>query len=82
MQVALGTREEVRQTIVPSLLFVGKQHGRAEEAMHLYTSVFDSSVTGILRYGAGENEPEGTVKHAQFSLERRHPCLPVLYLPT
>lgn len=75
-QVALGTREEVGQAkvpgvagIVPSLLFVGEQHGRAEEALRFYTSVFDSSVTGILHYGPGESEPEGTVKHAQFTLD-------------
>jgi len=67
-QIALGKREEVGQAIVPSLLFVGKQHGRAEEALRFYTSVFDSSVSGILHYGPGEGEPEGTVKHAQFSL--------------
>ncbi|MDQ3461084.1 MAG: VOC family protein [Deinococcota bacterium] len=76
-QIALGKRDDVRQTnvpgvagITPSLLFVGKQHGRAEEALRFYTSVFgDSSVTGIFHYSADESEPAGTVKHAQFSLE-------------
>ncbi|MFN2457135.1 MAG: VOC family protein, partial [Chitinophagaceae bacterium] len=35
----------------------------------LYASLFDnSSIAGILKYTAGENEPEGTVKHAQFTL--------------
>src|SRR5690606_11107281 len=69
-QVMLGEREDVGQAISPSLLFVGSQHGRAEEAVHFYTSVFEgsSSVTGVLRYGPGEGEPEGTVKHAQFRL--------------
>jgi predicted 3-demethylubiquinone-9 3-methyltransferase (glyoxalase superfamily) len=68
-QVSLGKKEDVGQIITPSLLFVGKQHGRAEEALRFYTSVFESSdIVGILRYGAGETEPEGTVKHAQFRL--------------
>lgn len=68
-QIALGKIEDVGQKITPSLLFVGKQHGKAEEAINLYTSIFkDSMVDGILRYEAGEGEPEGTVKHAQFSL--------------
>jgi predicted 3-demethylubiquinone-9 3-methyltransferase (glyoxalase superfamily) len=59
----------VGQFITPSLLFVGKQHGRAEEALRLYTSIFkNSDVVGILRYGAGETDPEGTVKHTQFRL--------------
>ena len=76
-QVSLGRKEDVGQTITPLLMFVGKQHGRAEEALRFYTSVFkNSDVTGILRHGAGETDPEGTarreladtVKHAQFRL--------------
>lgn len=69
-QISLGRLSDVGQTITPSLLFVGKQHGRAEEAVRLYSSIFKSSnITGILRYSAEESpEKEGTVKHAQFSL--------------
>ncbi len=68
-QVNLGEQEEVGQTIVPSLLFVGEQHGKAEEAISFYTSLFGgSSITSILHYDAGEHESEGTVKHAQFTL--------------
>jgi predicted 3-demethylubiquinone-9 3-methyltransferase (glyoxalase superfamily) len=68
-QVSLG---EAEQAIIPSLLFVGEQHGRAEEALRFYTSVFgevlgDSSVTGVLHDGPGEDKPR-TVKHAQFKL--------------
>lgn len=45
------------------------EHGSAEEAMNLYTSLFDDAdVTGVLRYGADDDQPEGAVKHAQFSL--------------
>jgi predicted 3-demethylubiquinone-9 3-methyltransferase (glyoxalase superfamily) len=57
------------QKITPSFLFVGEQHGKAEEAIHFYTSLFkNSSVIRIERYGAGEEAPEGTVKYAMFSL--------------
>ncbi len=58
------------QKIVPSLLYVGEQSGKAEEAMQLYTTVFkDSSIEGILRYGTDEApDVEGTVKHASFWL--------------
>jgi len=57
------------QKITPFFLFVGEQHGKAEEAIHFYVSLFQNSgVTRIERYGAGEEEPEGTVKHATFSL--------------
>jgi predicted 3-demethylubiquinone-9 3-methyltransferase (glyoxalase superfamily) len=68
-QVSLGRKEDVGQTITPSLLFVGKQHGKAEEAVSFYTSLFkDSAIAGVLRYGKGEGEQEGSVKHAQFTL--------------
>jgi predicted 3-demethylubiquinone-9 3-methyltransferase (glyoxalase superfamily) len=57
------------QSTTPFLMFVGKQHGKAEEAMNFYVSLFkDSKVIGIERYGAGEEKSEGTVKHATFSL--------------
>lgn len=69
-QLSLGKIADVGQKFTPSLLFAGEQHGRAEEALNLYTSLFrNSGVDGILKYGAGEHEKEGTVKHAQFSLD-------------
>jgi predicted 3-demethylubiquinone-9 3-methyltransferase (glyoxalase superfamily) len=68
-QVAQGKLEDVGQYVTPCLLFVGEQHGKAEEAVHFYTSLFDnSSISGVLRYKAGEADPEGTVKHAQFKI--------------
>jgi predicted 3-demethylubiquinone-9 3-methyltransferase (glyoxalase superfamily) len=70
-QIALGKKRDVNgQSIIPSLLFVNEQHGKAEEAIHFYTSIFENStIMGIVRYGAGElPEKEGTVKHAQFTL--------------
>lgn len=58
------------QKIDPCLLFVGEQHGKAEEAMNFYIPLFEnSSIERIDRYGAGEGEPEGTVKRAIFSLD-------------
>lgn len=69
-QLSLGELSEVGQKITPSLLFVGDRFGRAEEALELYTSVFENSeVAGILRYEAGEVGREGAVKHAQFTLD-------------
>lgn len=60
------------QKISTFLMFVGDQHGRAEEAMTFYTSVLeDARVLGIERWGPGEDEPEGTVKQARFSLAGR-----------
>lgn len=57
------------QKLTTFLMFVGPQHGKAEEAMSFYVSLFKNSrIMNIERYAAGEEEPEGTVKHATFSL--------------
>lgn len=68
-QISLGKLEDVHgQKITPSLMYVD-ENGQAEEAVNLYTSLFDdSSITGLLRYGPDEDQPEGSVMHAQFRL--------------
>jgi predicted 3-demethylubiquinone-9 3-methyltransferase (glyoxalase superfamily) len=55
--------------ITPFLMFVGKQHGKTEEAITYYVSLLGSSrIEQVERYGPGQGEPEGTVMHARFSL--------------
>jgi len=68
--MAMGDRP-IRQKVVPTLMFVGPQAGRAEEAMRLYASIFkNAKVEDIMRYGHDEEpDREGTVKHAGFRLE-------------
>lgn len=68
--IYMGDRK-IKQRIIPTLLFVGKQYGKAEEAMNFYASVFeDARVGDILHYSKGEEpDKEGTVKHASFILE-------------
>jgi len=57
--------EAAMQQITTFLMFEGK----AEEAMNFYTSLFpNSKVLAISRFGASEEGPEGTVRHATFSL--------------
>jgi predicted 3-demethylubiquinone-9 3-methyltransferase (glyoxalase superfamily) len=68
-QLTFGKFQDVGQKFTPTLMFTNKQAGRAEEAIRFYTSVFDnSSIGGILKYTAGENDVLGYVKHAQFKL--------------
>lgn len=70
-QVMFFGEREIRQSITPTLMFVGAQCGRAEEAIALYTSVFHGSGMGeVMRYGEGDApDREGTIKHAGFTLE-------------
>jgi predicted 3-demethylubiquinone-9 3-methyltransferase (glyoxalase superfamily) len=55
------------EKVTPFLMF---QDGNAEEAMNFYTSIIeDSQITNIVRYGANEAGPEGTVMQATFTLK-------------
>ncbi|MBI5070384.1 MAG: VOC family protein [Deltaproteobacteria bacterium] len=67
-QVMAGRRPAGGSAIAPCLMFSGRQHGRAEEAMRHYAGIFpDGRVLDLARYAAGEG-PEGTVKHGRFLL--------------
>ncbi|HWS20117.1 MAG TPA: VOC family protein [Nitrososphaera sp.] len=70
-QVIYMGERKTKHRIIPTLMFVGKQYGKAEEAINFYASVFeDARVGDILRYSKGEEpDKEGTVKHASFMLE-------------
>ena len=59
------------QKIIPSMMFVGKVAGKAEDAINFYTSIFKNAKVGsIFRYGAGQlPDKEGTVMFADFALE-------------
>lgn len=69
-QVMFMGGREIKQRITPTLMFVGKQCGRAEEAIHFYASVFPNSRVGhILRYEKDQQpNTEGNIKHAGFTL--------------
>ena len=57
--------------ICPLIFFTGASHGKAEEAVKYYTSIFeDSKVEGIQKYEEADNNEYalGGVKHAQFQL--------------
>ena len=73
-QVMFMGDREIKQNIIPTLMFVGKQCGKAEEAINFYASVFKRATVGdILRYGKGEEpDKEETVKYAAFTLQGQH----------
>ena len=62
---------EPRPAIIPSLMFVGDNAGRAEEAINFYLSVFRDSKKGEThRYGPDQSpEKEGTIMFSDFMLE-------------
>lgn len=70
-QVMFMGGREVKQRITPTLMFVGNQAGRAEEAINFYASVFhNTKVDHIMRREKNEGpDKEGTIKHAGFTLE-------------
>jgi predicted 3-demethylubiquinone-9 3-methyltransferase (glyoxalase superfamily) len=71
-QIIKGKYSDVNQKITPTLLFVGNSFGKAEQAVQFYTQVFpQSAVEGILLYTSGEGPAAGTVKHAQFLLDKK-----------
>jgi predicted 3-demethylubiquinone-9 3-methyltransferase (glyoxalase superfamily) len=68
-QLILPTTITGNQKIMPNLLFVGEQFGKAEEAMKFYTSIFpSSSIEHIKLYKAGKALAEGSVEFTQFKL--------------
>ena len=62
---------EPRPAIIPSMLFVGKKEGKAEEAINFYLSVFkNSKMGGLFRYGKDQApDKEDSVMYADFMLE-------------
>ncbi|MFB5198198.1 VOC family protein [Neobacillus sp. KR4-4] len=73
-QLILSNPEgEERPPLVPSLLFVGDNCGKAEEAINFYLSVFKNAKQGLIaRYPKGmEPDKEGTIMFADFSLENQ-----------
>lgn len=63
------------QKIVPTLMFIHENNGKAKEAMELYTRTFpDSHIGNILKYGEGSEghpipEPAENVQHANFVID-------------
>jgi len=66
-QLNLAKREP---KICPYLMFVGEQHGKAEEAIEYYISLFENSkIESMYKHGEESGETVGTVAHAIFALD-------------
>jgi predicted 3-demethylubiquinone-9 3-methyltransferase (glyoxalase superfamily) len=72
-QVMYTSHHKMTQKITPTLMFVGPQYGKAEAAIHFFTSVFHYAGIGeIMRYTRGmEPDREGTIQHVSFTLEKQ-----------
>lgn len=72
-QVYLGEKQG-EQKIIPTLMFIHKNNGKAMEAMELYNEVFPNSKIGnVLKYGDGvgneSHEIPENVQHAHFEID-------------
>ncbi|WP_370897849.1 VOC family protein [Chryseobacterium gossypii] len=73
-QIFLGEKAS-DQKMVPTLMFIHENNGKAMEAMELYTKTFPNSKIGnILRYGEGSEghpipEPAENIQHAHFEID-------------
>ena len=71
-QLIFGEIPENTQRMVPTLMFINENNGKAKEAMDFYTQIFpNSNIEGVLTYKeGGENEahPEN-IQHAEFLID-------------
>ncbi|KUJ56753.1 VOC family protein [Chryseobacterium aquaticum] len=72
-QVYLGEKQG-EQKIIPTLMFIHKNNGKAMEAMELYIEIFPNSKIGnVLKYGDGvgneSHEIPENVQHAHFEID-------------
>lgn len=72
-QLYLGEKKS-EQRIIPTLMFIHQNNGKALEAMESYTKIFpNSKIESVLKYGEGVNDenhevPEN-VQHAHFEID-------------
>lgn len=72
-QLFLGDKSE-SQKIIPTMMFIHQNNGKAKEAMEFYTKAFpNSSIGNILKYGDDSegnptSEPADNIKHGHFTI--------------
>ncbi|MCX8534008.1 VOC family protein [Chryseobacterium luquanense] len=73
-QVYLGENDDVEQKIIPTLMFIHQNNGKAMKAMEFYTEIFpNSKIVSVLKYGEGvgneSHEVPENVQHAHFEID-------------
>jgi len=68
-QLSTGEHHKMKQKITPMMMFTQDKAGKAEEAIGFYCNVFPDSKTEMLvPYEIDDDDVEGFIKHARFSL--------------
>ena len=71
-QIFKGKQSEVKQKIVPLLMFASNRYGKTEEAIKFYVSLFkNSEIQTLDLYGKDAPQPEGKVMHSRFVLNNK-----------
>ncbi len=72
-QLSWSDNHILAQKITPMFLFTNNVSGKAKEAIEMYTSIFSDSKTEMLvPYGKGDDDKEGYIRHARFTLSGQH----------
>lgn len=70
-QVSVVNKEGDKQQLTPSMLFTNKNFGKAEEAIHLYTTVFDHSPKDVqIHYYPDGDANAGKVMFSEFKINQ------------
>ncbi len=69
-QIMVADSRDEGLKITPSMLFTGKQFGRAEEAVKFYSSVFDNSSTDVMLFYPDGDANAGKVMFSEFKLDK------------
>lgn len=69
-QIMVADSGDAGLKITPSMLFTGKQFGRAEEAVKFYSSVFDNSSTDVMLLYPQGDANAGKVMFSEFQLDK------------
>lgn len=69
-QIMVADSGDAGLKITPSMLFTGKQFGRAEEAVKFYSSVFNNSSTDVMLLYPEGDANAGKVMFSEFKLDK------------